>query len=145
MTERTFAAFLRRSLALLERDCPEAYGLVGRHLGARRVAIEIDGERLDVYCREGRLHVTQGGELPPAAEARSTRGCLIELLDAATTLNDAVLTDGVALTGALDDLVAFHDALLVYFRGAVNSPAFPELLEVFLGAPAKARDAAALH
>jgi hypothetical protein len=53
------------------------------------------------------------------------------LIDARLTLLDAVLSDALAMTGAPDDLLAFHDGLIAYVHGAVRAPSFPALLSAY--------------
>ena len=45
---------------------------------------------------------------------------------------DALLEDRFGLSGPLDDIVAFDDALGAYFASAARCPSFPALLDAFL-------------
>jgi len=71
----------------------------------------------------------------PAVEARVSRAALCELLEAEYTLPEAIYNDRVILRGHLDDLLAFYDALYLYFCGAVRCASFPAILDEYLSAP----------
>ncbi|WP_437564859.1 hypothetical protein [Sorangium sp. So ce542] len=126
----TFASFLARSLDLIERELPWAYEAMSRALAPREVLIEVDGERVGVACARGAVRV-EGAARAPAVECRTTRRAILELIDARSTLLDAVVSDAVSLRGSVDDLLAFHDGLMIYLGGAVRSPSFPWLLKEF--------------
>jgi hypothetical protein len=132
VSSRSFAAFLSQSLGLLEAECPAAYEAVCLKLGERLVAIQVDGESVRVRARRGRLSI-DGSSAPVAARASASRAALMALLDGETTLTRSILSDQIVLTGAIDDLVAFYEGLVAYFRGAVRSPSFPRLYEAFMG------------
>ena len=67
----------------------------------------------------------------PTAELVTSRNTILSILDARLTLAEAVLSDAIVLKGHVDDLIAFHDGLMTYVRGAVRSPSFPRLLDHF--------------
>jgi hypothetical protein len=136
MADTSFRGFLGRSLQVLEREAPLAYRAVCDTLGARRVAIRVDAERLLVENLSGKLCLVSA-EGSVSAEASASRCVLRALIEGEVGLTDAILSDQVELVGGLDDLVAFHEALLFYFMGAVRSPSFVVLSDEFLatGAP----------
>jgi hypothetical protein len=131
VNSHSFSDFLARSLELLALDAPASYAAVASKLGSMRVNIEVDGERLGVQAHAGRLVVGVPSH-SAAAEAGATRRALVRLLSGDLGLTEAILADEVRLQGALEHLVAFYEALLGYFRGAVASPAFPGLLDAFM-------------
>lgn len=131
MAESSFQIFLSRSLRVLASEADQAYRAVALRLGGRRVAIVVDGERLSVASTLGRLSVERSFA-PVVAEARASRTVLKQLLDGDRELTDAICADEVALQGELEDLVAFYEALLLYFLGAVRCPSFPDLLREFM-------------
>lgn len=123
----TVASLLRRSLEHMASDVPAGYAHLLRQLGALVIDVEIDGERFAL--RGGpRLEVVEG--VAPAAGARMamSRRAVLAVLDAEVALAEAVESGGVAVRGALDDVVRAHDVLIAYVHGAVRSPA-PGLLE----------------
>jgi hypothetical protein len=126
----SFASFLGRSLDLLRRELPWGHEALCRALSPRVVVITVDGEATGVSCEEAMLRVGAASE-DPAVECRTTRGAILELVDARMTLVDAVCCDRVELRGSVEDLLAFHDGLMVYLGGAVRCPSFPWLLREF--------------
>jgi hypothetical protein len=126
-----FADFLALSLDVLEREAPRSYDDVRERLAGRRVAIEVDGEGVSISPRWGKL--VPGpllGEF--SARASASRAVLARLLRGEQDLTQAILDDEVVLVGALEDLTAFYEGLVAYFRGAVRSRSFPSLLDRFL-------------
>jgi hypothetical protein len=91
-----------------------------------------------VRCAGGVARVTAEARAP-AVECRTTRRAILDLVDARTTLMAAVVADRVWLRGSVEDLLAFHDGLMVYLGGAVRSPSFPWLLRQFRAAAPGAR------
>lgn len=130
--DATFASFLARSLDLLARELPWAYAAMCEALAPREVSITVDGEPARVVCTAGSVRVEPGAGAP-AVECRTTREAILDLVAARTTLAEAVIGDRVWLRGSVDDLLAFHDGLMVYLGGAVRSPSFPGLLQEFRG------------
>jgi hypothetical protein len=126
-----FAKFLDRSLLLLEAEAPAAHRAVVATLGDRSVNVEVDAELLSIFSDRDRV-VTGPPFEQPTTIARTTRPALRRLLRGERDLTASILQDEVALLGAVEDLVALHDALIWYFRGAVRSPSFPGLLDEFL-------------
>ncbi len=131
MAESSFQVFLSRSLRVLASEADSAYRAVMLRLGGRRVAIAVDGERLSVASLNGRLSVERSLG-PVAAEARASRLALKRVLSGERDLMDAICADEISLQGELEDLVAFYEALLLYFLGAVRCPSFPKLLREFM-------------
>ena len=134
MPENTFQTFLVESLALLEQDFAVGHAALARALGPREVAIEVDGESLAVVG-DGKSVQVRRSVTAACASAALGRGVLVDLLEARTTLVDAASAGRFELTGALPDLLAFHDALTAYFGSAARCPSFPRLLQAFLGEP----------
>jgi hypothetical protein len=125
--EQTFAVFLRRALDLFARELPWAYEAMCKTLAGREVRIHVDPSPLGVRAIGDVLHVHLD-ECSPAVECTASHEAVIALIDARTTLTQAVLDDQISLRGSVDDLLAFHDALMQFVGGAVRSPSFPRLL-----------------
>jgi len=113
-----------------------------RTLAPRAVRIALDGEVVTVACTPERATLLDASDAPdvldaldaadaPDVEVRTSRAAIVALIDARSTLVESVLADRVELRGKLDDLVAFHDGLVVYLHGAVRAPSFPALLLLF--------------
>lgn len=128
--DASFASFLTRSLELLARELPWVYTLLCAALSPREVSIEVDGEISAVFCSTTSLRVTQRPEAP-VVECRTSRAAIVDLIDARLTLVQAVVEDRVWLRGDVDELLAFHDGLMIFLGGAVRSPSFPGLLREF--------------
>lgn len=99
-------------------------------LAPREVLIEVDREPVAVVCASTSAQVV-ATPTAPVVECRTTREAILDLIDAKTTLLDAVTSERVWLRGSPEDLLAFHDGLMIYLGGAVRSPSFPALLRAF--------------
>lgn len=136
MTDRSFGTFLTRSLQALQRELPTASARMVELLGGREVWIHAEGSGVSVYPRAGsagsRLLILDRPQRP-AVTAEASRQALCELLEARYSLAEAIYNDKILLQGELDDLLAFQDALDVYFCGAVRCPSFPAILDDYLG------------
>lgn len=128
--EGSFAFFLGRSLDALARELPAIYLTMCATLAPREVSIRVDGELVSVLCGADQARLLAVPE-QPAVEVVTSRAAIVDLIDARSTLVESVLADRVRLRGKLDDLVAFHDGLIVYLHGAVRGPSFPDLLRQF--------------
>jgi hypothetical protein len=130
----SFHDFLARSLRLLRREHTPAYGALCRTLAGRRSVVTVDGEAVTIHA--SRLDISiRPGDAPPggsvAARCQTTRRAILDLLNAELELMDAIRQDRLVLEGALLDLVAFHDALVLYVNGAVRCVSFPALRDEF--------------
>lgn len=134
-----FAACLRLSLGTLRLECPEAYQRVCDCLAPLTVALTLDGDSVTLAFhpvlirvvpasgptarRNGRRAGTQ-----PDVQASTSRCTILDLLEARSTIEDAILSDAIMLRGRVGDLARFYDALLYYVCGAVRCPSFPAIL-----------------
>lgn len=100
-------------------------------MGGRILLVEIDGLATEMRCRDGQVTCSRRNGSPVHVVCRSTGRTLLELLDGEQKLLDAILSDRLLLQGALGDLLAVHEGLLSYVRGAVRSPSVPTLLGDF--------------
>jgi hypothetical protein len=126
--------FLRRSFALIGRDAPAALAAMSAHLGERLVALSVDGEHARLQRGEP-SPVVIAPNVPPGlvtAEATTSRATIAALVSGGSTLEGALIADALELRGALDDVLALHDALLAFARGAARSRRFSTLLDAFL-------------
>ncbi len=128
----TFVGFLARSLALLEREHPEAYARMCAALARRTVLLKVDDEAIELRFGKRRLRLAEpgvgGGQTVRAVTGRAT---ILALVDGRLTLMDSVMQDRFEIFGGLDDLIAFHEGLMFYLHGAVRAPSFPALLRRF--------------
>jgi len=129
-TEPTTRAFVEASLAALREEFPDAYYLMCRRLLGRTVALSIDEEQIPIVFEARSARV--GDPLPqPHVRVRTTRRTILDVLGARLSLQGAVDSGALELWGPIEDLEAFHAALLLYVQGAVRSPSFPGLLDRF--------------
>ena len=132
MPEATFTTFLATAFATLEREVPWAYVGVARGLAPRVVRLDVDGEVVGLRCAPRAVSVERDVEHPTIA-VRTGRADILAVIDAEASLLSAVLDDRLHLQGSPDDLLAFHDALMLWVHGAVRAPSFPGLLRSFRG------------
>lgn len=125
--ERSFRDFLASSFALLAREVPAAYTQMCRQLAPREVILRVDRETVALVFSRDDVHIAPHSS-HPHVEIETTRATVLSVIDAEATLTEAVFDDRLLLRGRLEDLVAFHDALLTYVQGAVRTPSFPALL-----------------
>lgn len=128
--ERRFAAFLAESFTVLEREMPPAYATLCATLAPREVLLGVDGEMVALaFARAGVRFLP--APRAPRIEVRTTKAAILRVLDADSTLLQAVLDDALFLRGCTDDLLDFHDGLMSYVHGAVRAPSFPSLLRAY--------------
>jgi hypothetical protein len=123
-----FATFLTHSMALLGAEKPEVAARLGALLCDREARVQVDAERLGIVFPAGVFHLVED-VAQPFIELRSSRRTILDVVDGRLTLEDAVWGEHLWLRGHLDDLVRFHDALVLYLQGAVRCPSFPWLLD----------------
>jgi hypothetical protein len=112
---------------MLSRELPWIHERLCRVLGGREVLIEVDGERAPVLCDGRRVTVIEAPR-SPVVECRTTRRAILDLIEGRMRLDEAVTSERVWLRGGVEDLIAFHDGLMVYLGGAVRSVSFVGLL-----------------
>ena len=129
--KRSFTDFLATSFALLEQEVPAVYALMCRQLAPRAIVLRVDADTVHVVFSAARAAFVQRPPRIVDVELRTTHATVLRVIDAETTLADAVLADSLELRGHLDALVAFHDGLMTYVHGAVRAPSFPRLLRTY--------------
>jgi len=126
-----FGVFLERSLALLAEEHPRSHRRLCDHMAGCTVQFEVDGRAVAVRFEPGRAWLSRARDARATTFARLDRATLLDLVDAVVSLPDAILADRFHLRADLDDVVRFHDALIVYLRGALRCPGFPALLRAY--------------
>ena len=71
-------------------------------------------------------------------DLRVDRRSLLALVDGELSLEDALRQDGLELRGDLRHVIDFFDGLLIYLRGGIRCPSFPQLLADFRASSAGA-------
>ncbi|HEX3732791.1 MAG TPA: SCP-2 sterol transfer family protein [Mycobacteriales bacterium] len=128
------SSLLRRSIGHLEDEVPASYRHMLEALGPLVVEVDVDGE---VFALSGgrRVDVTDGPAAASSARVSSSRGTILDLVDARFSLDEAVEAGVVNVHGSLDDILRAHDALLAYVHAAVRAPSHPELLAALRAGP----------
>jgi hypothetical protein len=121
------SSLLRRSTEHLASEVPDSYRFVLDALGPMIVELDVDGE---VFSLRGghRLEVADGVVGAAGAHIATSRGAILDVLDAKVGLGQAVESGSVAVRGSLDDVQRAHDTLLAYVHAAVRAPSQPGLL-----------------
>ncbi len=125
-----FGAFLADSLRLMEAEIPHLYGRLAATLGRRDVRVQVDGPAFHIRSDGNHVRIVDPGE-SPSVELTTTGRDILSLLDAESTLLASALADRLRLRGRADELVVFHDALMVYLGAAVRAPGFVGLRDRF--------------
>lgn len=127
---QSFAAFVETSLAALHRECPAAYDQMCQLLASREIVVDVDDEVVCLVFTAVTVSPTnEPGE--PQVSMQTTRQTILDLVEGRTTFNNAVLEGKLNLQGQSRDIADFYAGFLIYLHGAVRSPSFPGLLEVF--------------
>ena len=130
MSDRSFTSFLVESFATLRRELPDVYRALCWHFDRREVTITVADE-LVVLRFEAQQVRRVAHALHPAITVATSKDSILSLVNARVTLVDAVLSDQLQLRGSPDDLLTFHDGLMIYLHGAVRAPSFPRLLRAY--------------
>jgi len=128
--EYRFAEFLTESFSALHRELPDVHARMCRLLCPREVHLDVGGEGVSLRFDDDAA-VFLEGPLCPAIHVRTSRAAILALVDARSTLIEAVMSDELSLVGTPVDLLRFHDGLMTYLHGAVRAPSFPDLLRRF--------------
>jgi hypothetical protein len=134
----SFASFLEQSLTALRHELPDAYAQLCHQIGARAVRVCVGSERVTLQFEPDRVQVSRTVG-PHAVSVRTTKRTILRLVDAQTTLLDAALADDLELVGAPDEILRFHDGLMIYLHGAMRAPSFPDLLRRYRQNAGRAR------
>lgn len=102
-------------------------------LGPLVVALEVDGERFSLI---GGDELTVADE-PARANVRigTSRAAIVAVLDAETSLQDAIDIGTVDVRGSLNDVVRTHDTLRAYVHAAARAPAQSALIDELRAEP----------
>ncbi|MDI1443540.1 hypothetical protein [Polyangium sp. 6x1] len=139
--EASFAAFLAESLAALRRDGPWIFARLCERLARRELCIEVDGEALGLRCEIHDIHLVEAPRSPDIL-LRTDRRTILDLVDARSTLLEALLEERLVVLARFEDVSTLHDAVQIYLHGAVRARAFPAMLRRFRQSAARADGAA---
>ncbi len=115
---RPFGSYLVEALERIGREAPAAYAEICRALGARAIRIEVDGEVVTVTVGERRILVVAGaGSGQSALRAATSRAEIVALTDGVSSLEEALTSERVRLSGDAGDLACVFDALAAFVQG----------------------------
>ncbi|MHA3023485.1 SCP-2 sterol transfer family protein [Mycobacterium sp. BMJ-28] len=121
------SSLLRQSVTHLADEVPDSYRRMLYTLGPLVVELVVDDERFAL--RGGRrLEVCTGGQNVAGTHVVTTRTGILDILDAAISLDHAVECGAVQIRGTLDDILRAHDTMRAYVHAAVRAPSQPALL-----------------
>jgi hypothetical protein len=133
--EPDFQRFVARAFALLADELPRAWSEVGGQLAGRSVAVRVGGRTFYLVSSASRLRIVFECAAPQVWFGASSAS-MCDLASGRLSLLEGVMTGALELRGAIEDLVAFHDALVGFVRAAMRCPALLELRDEFLRADA---------
>jgi hypothetical protein len=136
-----FGPFLLDSFAVLGREVPWAHAGLRAALAPREILLRVDDEPVPLRFTRAAIEPLFA-PAAPAIVCATDRRTILRVIDAEASLLSAVMDESLALRGSPDDLLAFHDALVLYLHGAVRAPSFPALLRRFRASGAAPRRAA---
>lgn len=125
-----FEGWVAAALDALRVELPWGYAAMCEALGAREVLITVSGQPAAVRCDGARATVSADA-WRPAVALRATAAEVVALADGERTVAEAVIEGRVVMRGEVDDLLAAHDALVAFVRGAVRAPSFAWRLGAF--------------
>ncbi len=130
MSDSSFRAFLADSFAILTREMAPAYAELCRRMQPHEALLVVGGESVAVRFTPDRAELLPRSN-SPSVEVRTERDVILDLVDARSSLHQAIMSERLLLFGSPDDLLRFHDGLNAYLHGAVRAPSFPQLLQGF--------------
>jgi hypothetical protein len=124
--------FVGISLDILQVECPPAYDRLCRQLAGQNVRLQIEDEPIDLVFREDQVSIfSPSDDLAPDTSLKTSWQTVLDLADGKMSLDQAVLSNAVAVKGEVATVAHFYDGLHTYLSGAVRCPSFPLLLEHF--------------
>ena len=126
--QRNFRAFLQESLREIQRTEPDVDLALQQRLGPLSARLTSEGSSF-VIVREGAEWQVSTDEQLADIEVVFDDQIIMDLAAGALTLNEAISGERLRLSGPVDAIAKFHDALLVYLEGLIRAQGTPELLE----------------
>jgi hypothetical protein len=127
MSYGEFADFLDASLRVLRDRVPVAYDRLCAQLSDSPILLRVDRSSFVLTVSENQLTIVEPHDAP-VLEIAVSKSVVLDLLDAKTTLLDAIREDRLFLKGSVQSLPVFFSALQTYVRGALRSASFETLL-----------------
>lgn len=142
MLRSEFGRTLEVSLGALRDEAPASFAHLEAALRDRPVFFDVDDAPFRLIFETGEFRLAEASRREHGeVEVALSKPTVLALLEGRLSLEDAVRTDRLRLYGEPARLVVFFDALLVYLRGAVRCPSFPDLLADYRSETAGGGDA----
>jgi hypothetical protein len=125
-----FGVFVRDSLSVLEAETPRFAARLAAALEGLPLQLRVDGPALSLRSDGRRIELVPSAGLHPV-DLETSGGEVLSLLEGRSSLLSSVLEGRLRLRGSSEDLVAFHDALMIYLGAAVRAPGFVALRDRF--------------
>jgi hypothetical protein len=126
--QRNFRAFLQESLTEIRRTEPDVDLALRDRLGPLSARLTTEGSSF-VIVREGAGWRFSADARRADIEVVFDDQIITDLANGALTLNAAISGERLCLSGTVDAIANFHDALLIYLEGLIRARGTPELLE----------------
>jgi hypothetical protein len=125
--QRNFRAFLQESLSELERTEPDVDRALREALGSLRARLTTEGASLVISSDVTGWRISE--DMPATdVDVAFDDQIIIDLIEGELTLNDAISRERLRISGSVDKVANFHDALLVYLEGLIRARGTPEIL-----------------
>jgi hypothetical protein len=126
--QRSFRAFLQESLTEIQLTEPDVDLALQEKLGPLSARLTTEGSSF-VIAREGTEWRVFADARRADIEVVFDDQIIMDLAAGVLTLNDAICGERLCLSGPVDAIANFHDALLIYLEGLIRARGTPELLE----------------
>jgi hypothetical protein len=132
-----FRNFLEESLSDISLNEPEAHSALREALGSLSARLTSENGAFTIAASDAGWTFGEGDADVAVAFDAAT---VLDLVDGALTLTEAIEAERLRIIGSVAAVAAFYDALLVYLEGLLRAPGAPELLRRYREslAPAKA-------
>jgi len=121
---------MKRSLATIAAEAPEADAALRRAVGALRTRFVTEG-------RTRLFHLTAAGlALDETAQQADVeigfdRAIVLDLAEGRLTLEDALIADRLHAKGEIAAVTRLHEALMIYLEGLLRAPGASALYEEY--------------
>ena len=121
---------MKRSLATIAAEAPEADAALRQAVGALRTRFATEG-------RTRLFHLTSAGlALDETAQQADVeigfdRAIVLDLAEGRLTLEDALIADRLHAKGEIAAITRLHEALMIYLEGLLRAPGASALYEEY--------------
>lgn len=127
---RDVRSFLEDALGEIARSEPEADRALRAALRGLRARLS-DGARSFVLQADGEGWRFCDGAGTADIAVAFDEAVILDLIEGALTLNEAILGERITVFGPIDNICQFYDALFIFLEGLLRASGAPMLLERF--------------